>query len=154
MAVVVPRSHKKFVSLLESGAGPEDMQASLMSPEALADGIIAELKGGDCFLWDSRTSHGASPGLLTAEATEAEAQQLFRAAGYVCMAPASHASPRTLAQREEMLLAHQGTGAFCATFNEGTGRQKESAEGVFKPVLQDMGELDAAQWALVRGTPG
>ena len=61
LAVVVPRSHKKFVSLLESGAGPEDMQASLMSPEALADGIVAELKGGDCFLWDSRTSHGASP---------------------------------------------------------------------------------------------
>ena len=125
----------------------------LLSHDALARGIVAHLQPGDLFLWDSRATHGASPGELAAASTAAEndSKQLFRAAAYVCMAPANYATARVLKQREEMLLSHQGTGAFCCAYNRNAGRTKESSGTGFEPVLQDMSQLSEAQWQLVIG---
>jgi phosphohistidine phosphatase len=125
----------------------------LLSRDALAQGIVAHLQPGDLFLWDSRATHGATPGNLTAATSGAGGgAELFRAAAYVCMAPTSRASERVLQQREEMLLAHQGTGAFCAAYNNNAagGRPRDSGSA-FQPVLQDMDQLSPSQWELVIG---
>lgn len=126
----------------------------LLSRDTLARGIVAHLQPGDLFLWDSRATHGATPGDLVAAAaaTEDDGKQLFRAAAYVCMAPTNHASVRVLQQREEMLLAHRGTGAFCAAYDRNGSRTKGSQSGSsFEPVLQNMKQLSDAQWQLVIG---
>lgn len=145
--------HAHFVGRC-TGVPRTTFTQKLLSRDTLARGIVAHLQQGDLFLWDSRTAHGATPGDLAAAsaATDDDGKQLFRAAAYVCMAPASHASGRVLHQREEMLLSHLGTGAFCATYNRNGSRTKDSQGGAsFEPVLQDMSQLSEAQWQLVIG---
>lgn len=152
--VVVPRSHKRFVEMLQQGVPRSKFTDRLLSRDVLSQGIVAHLQPGDLFLWDSRAAHGATPGSLAAASTadEAHGKELFRAAAYVCMVPTNRASQRVLKQRKEMLLSHQGTGAFCAAYNANTGRVKESRGPVsFQPILQDMSKLTEAQWQLVLG---
>lgn len=141
------------MSFRGTGVSRTEFTEQLLSRDVLARGIVAHLQPGDLFLWDSRATHGASPGELAAAstATENDSEQLFRAAAYVCMAPAKYASARVLKQREEMLMSHQGTGAFCAAYNKNAGRTKESSGARFEPVLQDMSQLSEAQWQLVVG---
>jgi hypothetical protein len=102
---------------------------------------------------DARTTHGATPGRQSAVASRdpAVASELFRAVAYVTMCPRSAASPEVLAQRERMVAAHEGDGAYCAYLkrNEGKGRVAPTAQDVFQPELQRVSELTDAQWRLV-----
>ena len=102
---------------------------------------------------DARTTHGATPGSRSAGANrECVADtELFRAVAYVTMCPRSAATPEVLAQRERMVRAHEGDGAYCAFFkkNEGTGRIAPTASDIFQPVLQEISELTDIQWSLV-----
>ena len=136
------------------GVARNKFTEKLLSRDELARGIVAHLQPGDLFLWDSRATHGATPGDLAAasSAIANDGKELFRAAAYVCMAPTSHASERVLKQREDMLLSHIGTGAFCAAYNKNATRTKDSRSGGgFQPILQDMQELSEKQWQLVIG---
>jgi hypothetical protein len=70
------------------------------------------------------------------------------------MCPRSAASPGVLAQRERMVWAHEGDGAYCAFLkkNEGKGRIAPTRDGVFQPTLQNISELTDMQWGLVGRT--
>lgn len=62
-------------------------------------------KAGDLILWDSRCVHCNTPGLQNAETDIdvglASESELLRVVAYICMTPASWASPEVLAQRKQ-----------------------------------------------------
>ena len=103
---------------------------------------------------DSRTIHGSAPGRQPAAPQpppRPEGAQLFRAAGFISMAPRSHAPPEVLAQRREFVERRMGTNAWCAHL------QLESAEPgppwpegeAGQPPVKEAATLSRAQRALV-----
>ncbi len=112
--VLLPRSHLEFPRLAERYADSPRMRSgedfiSLGADDPLIDAaapppLCAHLEPGDLLLWDSRTVHCSTPGVLDARAPPPPSNRLLRAVAFVCMTPRNRASEAVLRSRKEALM--------------------------------------------------
>eukprot|EP00038_Savillea_parva_P005875 m.160412 g.160412 ORF g.160412 m.160412 type:complete len:466 (+) comp11945_c0_seq1:190-1587(+) len=125
--VVVPGSHKDFNGLLQRNTQTTygDFVSIAATDPVLAQGSarLVCARAGDLVLWDSRTVHCSSPGVVdTPEETPRVTAgplapvELLRICGYVCMTPARWASASVRSARREAFETKCGTSHWPHTF--------------------------------------
>ncbi|CAM9360576.1 unnamed protein product, partial [Ectocarpus fasciculatus] len=106
---VVPGSHKYHDELMDTLNRRSEKNFVFVPPSfhALQERQILPLcQAGDMVLWDSRTIHCNTSSLV--QPTTLPKNELLRAVGYVCMTPASKATPEVIEKRR--LIFEQGDG--------------------------------------------
>jgi hypothetical protein len=111
---VIPGSHRSHDALMDIC---EERSKSVKNfiyippsfPALQERQILPICKAGDLVLWDSRTIHCNTPSLVHPSICSHPADQLLRAAGYVCMNPTSMATPEVLAKRQLIFELGDGT---------------------------------------------
>lgn len=106
---VIPDSQKHHDRLIEESKLKKDVNFIQVRPDfdILKEKQILPLcRAGDLVLWDSRTIHCNTPSLVP---PQLPTDRLLRAVGYVCMVPASMASPDVLDARRDAFEAGETT---------------------------------------------
>lgn len=117
---VVPKSHLRHKEIVDEFAADEivdyvEPPADRLSREdsGFEPPKLVVTQAGDMILWDSRTLHASTPGIVEEEdnvamggtplpeEVYAATNKLLRAVVYVCMTPKHFATPRTLTQRRQ-----------------------------------------------------
>jgi hypothetical protein len=107
---VVPGTHRLHEKNFENGQDIESVDVFLRMLRS-EKAILLGCKAGDFIVWDSRTIHCNTPALKNAEAEENNnsAWDLIRMVGYVCMTPASFASPEMIKKRLDLFKQSAST---------------------------------------------
>ncbi len=155
--VVVPRSHRLFESipdryterLARIPSSIDHFRFPADDPQlAETPPMMAHLEAGDMLLWDSRTIHCSSPGLVEPEPTDGPAQ-LTRAVSLVCMMPKARSNPEVIERRRAAINTRTSTTNWSDRFIDADRFPQVLAAADREYVLPPVPKLTPAQLALV-----
>lgn len=129
---VMPGSHRCHDELLSYTATHDEDYLRVPSPSInplCRNPRLVTCRAGDLVLWDSRTVHCNTPAFVNERSLpaspEAVQRDFLRTVVYVCMTPASKASPEVIAHRRLAFAARQGTNHWPHEFNSTDGELLE-----------------------------